>query len=366
MSLKSVNDLKKYNEILIFGASDAADEVIRYLNTINQTVVGFIDNDLNKKNKLFNGKLVHHPADLNKILNQNQAIIIASSYQYEITKQLIEDIKIPIDQVFPYINKMFSNHFNPQTYIDNTFSINNLRAKLCDNESNNYLTSLLEFRTTMDARSLIKNSHIHGFYHYDNPNMGPFEGDLIIDVGAFNGDSALSYLKRLNSNARILALEPFENNYKQLIKNINGHNLNEKIYPYNVAAGSEIGAGYLSHQANNAENPRAKISSNSVQETSQIKFETIDNLASNQANKIDFIKIDVEGFELDVLKGSQKTLTKDKPGLAIAAYHEPEHLWAIMELVDAIEGDYRFFLGHHPTAIYECELYAFHKSKARV
>lgn len=54
----------------------------------------------------------------------------------------------------------------------------------------------------------------------------------------------------------------------------------------------------------------------------KVNIQTLDSLSdNNQINKIDFIKIDVEGFELQVLKGGEKTINKNKPVLFVEICH---------------------------------------------
>lgn len=71
-----------------------------------------------------------------------------------------------------------------------------------------------------------------------------------------------------------------------------------------------------------------------------------------------FIKMDVEGAELESLKGSRNLITKNKPKLAICAYHKPEDLYTLPELIKTYRDDYKFFLRHYSDSIYETVLYA--------
>ncbi|MCR8487462.1 MAG: FkbM family methyltransferase [Crenarchaeota archaeon] len=68
-------------------------------------------------------------------------------------------------------------------------------------------------------------------------------------------------------------------------------------------------------------------------ETLKVEVETLDRLIDElKIDKVTFVKIDVEGAELDVLKGSQRVLTEnDSLFLAIAAYHYPEEALEVAE-----------------------------------
>lgn len=57
---------------------------------------------------------------------------------------------------------------------------------------------------------------------------------------------------------------------------------------------------------------------------------------------VDFIKMDVEGAELDVLRGAAITIAKCKPILALSAYHKLDDFWTLMNFVRSIRPDYEF------------------------
>lgn len=63
--------------------------------------------------------------------------------------------------------------------------------------------------------------------------------------------------------------------------------------------------------------------------------------------RVDFIKFDVEGAEIDVLKGAATTIARWKPIMAISAYHKPDDFWVLMNMVKEIRPDYEFALRHY-------------------
>ena len=58
--------------------------------------------------------------------------------------------------------------------------------------------------------------------------------------------------------------------------------------------------------------------------------------------RVDFIKLDVEGAELDVLRGAVTTIARFKPILALSAYHKLDDFWTLMNFVKSIRPDYEF------------------------
>lgn len=74
--------------------------------------------------------------------------------------------------------------------------------------------------------------------------------------------------------------------------------------------------------------------------------------------KVTFIKMDVEGAELEALKGARKTIMKHHPRLAISIYHKPEDIWEIPAYILSLSEDYRFYIRHYQFSKNETILYA--------
>jgi hypothetical protein len=67
-------------------------------------------------------------------------------------------------------------------------------------------------------------------------------------------------------------------------------------------------------------------------------------VAENELARVDFLKVDVEGYELEVLRGGAGMIKKHRPKIAIATYHQPDHAVEIRKFLAGIDRDYRFCL----------------------
>ena len=70
------------------------------------------------------------------------------------------------------------------------------------------------------------------------------------------------------------------------------------------------------------------------------------------------IKLDVEGAELESLKGAEKTILRDKPKLAVCIYHKPEDLTQIPLYIKNLVPEYKLYIRHHSNRFTETVLYA--------
>ncbi|MBC7544393.1 MAG: FkbM family methyltransferase, partial [Candidatus Sericytochromatia bacterium] len=101
--------------------------------------------------------------------------------------------------------------------------------------------------------------------------------------------------------------------------------------------------------------------SRSLPGTGQESVETItidDYVASTGLSKVDFIKMDVEGGELQALKGAEQTIRQHRPKLAISVYHQPQDLFEIPGWITRVCPEYRLHLDHYTLFAEETVLYA--------
>lgn len=137
---------------------------------------------------------------------------------------------------------------------------------------------------------------------YNVRGFTPEKGQLVIDVGANYGDSSIWWSKTFES--KVIAFEPLPNLFEILEENIRMNR--SDVIPYNIALGNGnviIGKsdGIMISAGGNL-----KINSRK--------------LDSYLFDKVDILKIDVEGFEFDVLKGSEETIVRFKPRIILETH----------------------------------------------
>lgn len=82
--------------------------------------------------------------------------------------------------------------------------------------------------------------------------------------------------------------------------------------------------------------------------TDKVSTITIDNLVvEHKLHKLDFIKMDIEGAEMNALKGAIHSITTFRPTLAIAIYHQISDFVNVMKFINDLNLGYQFYLGHY-------------------
>lgn len=141
------------------------------------------------------------------------------------------------------------------------------------------------------------------------------KGDIVIDCGAFIGDHTVAYAKHIGPTGTVLAFEPGAEAYECLKHNTKNE---ERVIIYNGGLGATHHKSFLKNVDTNS---GMNYLSNQIEKRGESSFEegniniiTIDSL---NLPKLDFIKIDCEGYELEVLKGGIETIKKFKPKMLI-------------------------------------------------
>lgn len=139
---------------------------------------------------------------------------------------------------------------------------------------------------------------------------------VILDIGANIGNHSVYWATK--GAKRIHSFEPMLQTYNNLVKNVEINRLEKIVKTYNVGLGDAKISGEV------ARNISTNIGGTAIKESDvnnrfSIKIERLDDIDLNE-EKIDFIKIDVESFELKTLAGMRETLKKHKPIIFIEVF----------------------------------------------
>jgi FkbM family methyltransferase len=133
------------------------------------------------------------------------------------------------------------------------------------------------------------------------------EDDLFGDIGANIG--SYSILASGVNGAKTIAFEPSLSTFNQLRKNIEANKLENRITTYNVALGANEGKLCFTTGLDTVNHvlPDSEVEKNN--NCTEIRVTTLDNVLPESQVPL-LVKIDVEGFETEVIKGMEKTLQK--------------------------------------------------------
>lgn len=216
---------------------------------------------------------------------------------------------------------------------------------LSDEISKKTLLDVLAYKVTFDRGYLDLNMRPTQDQYLDSKIMKFTDREVVVDCGGYIGDNALTFFKYAKSASKYYLLEPDCNNLEHA-KRI----LAEE--PYNNIEYCLLATG--------SENKTVCFSSNgaggNINNVGEIEIQMI-KLDDFVKEPISFIKMDIEGCEIDTLTGAFNQIKQNKPKLAICAYHKPDDLWKITKKVLSTRNDYKVFLRLYLSTFCETVLY---------
>lgn len=184
--------------------------------------------------------------------------------------------------------------------------------------------------------------------------------ERFVDAGAHDGDSVAAFLEAHNGSfARIWAFEPTAEPFDALRAAIASLATRwgfepDRITP--VRAGVGEMSGHLTLAPSRGQPRSNQLIAEADADGEAVPVVHLDRLLAGEP--VTFLKADIEGMELAMLKGARATIARDRPKLAISLYHKMEDWLDIPALIRAIDPSYRFALRHHSPSLMETVLYA--------
>jgi len=189
--------------------------------------------------------------------------------------------------------------------------------------------------------------------------------EVLIDAGAFDGDSAREFIQaceRQNASYKhIFCVEADAQNFHKLQLNtadISGISLHDiGLWSSSTKLRFSNSEANFITEACIIEDPDEFAKYHSFEESNLIETTTIDELAQEQT--VTFIKMDIEGAELEALKGAQEIILRDRPKLAISLYHKKADIYEIPLFIKRLSPEYKIYIRHLSTHLCETVMFAY-------
>lgn len=159
---------------------------------------------------------------------------------------------------------------------------------------------------------------------YGPPSQFVHQGDVVLDCGANVGTFARF---ALDAGARtVVAIEPAPDNLECLRRNFEKEIAEKRliIYPKGVWDKEDTLELLVDHDNQAADS--FVIHREGAKAVARVPLTTIDNLVSELSlDRVDFIKMDIEGAEVKALQGARSTLQRFHPRMSLSVYHQADH-----------------------------------------
>lgn len=300
-------------------------------------------------------------------------IIISKYYNYIFTQLKIHGYKNIL--VFSY-NEVISL-YNYYKIIDHMKEIKEMYNLLEDDFSRDVVNNILFTRVSGDYAYIDKIHDRNPENEYFDKNIINFtDNEVFIDAGSYNGDTLYKFLKNVNLSFDMIYLfEPDKNNYHilnyQLLNNmivskytslidiLKIENFKDKIICSNLGVYSKNCKlnfnGNIQMASHVTGNLKMKLNKEDIS-NDLIDVIRIDDFIKEK--RVTFIKMDIEGCEIDAIEGCKNVIIRDMPKLAICIYHKENHLWDIPLLIKSFAPNYKFYIRHYNSNLWDTVCYA--------
>lgn len=354
--------------VVVFGAGAYAGHVTKILNEQGIKIFGYaVDEDYYMPNKIYLNRPIYN---FEKLVEEKNKYVFVNGLGVLIHPGFMntDKIKKMVNRKLKFLN---DNRITKYDFIwEKCFSVDikymlenknkfwETYSWLSDEISKKMFLAYLKSHVTEDLSYMATALKSAGEYHKDpvtaklekavftreyfnNTISQAFErysSGGYIDCGAYTGDTINGFINWNGGRyTKIFAFEPDSQNFSVLEKFVkqNGY---ENISLFNCGAWNE--KTILTFQENG--DAASKLSEDG---NISLAVDFIDNVVDD--TPINLIKMDIEGAELNALKGAVKTLKRWRPILTICVYHKPEDLITIPQFIKEIYGNCHFYLRKH-------------------
>lgn len=344
----SIHELPKQCKLLIYGAGGRGATLFRIVERYRDDieVFGFMDT---YKSGEFLDHTIYPLSTLNDLLASDSSleIVIGSTYVNEIYCALSSFHIARVYTPNPYmVNEKKTLQTTSQTaksLASGLSSISSMFKRKQDREFIKLIPDVFTYSPTSAVQFIgIMNHYVTlNEQYFDFINKEKIK--TAIDAGMENGHTALRFLLHF-PGVNVHCFEPFPaslqlsqyyvylNKHKNI--NITFKGLSDKSTTLNLSIDPKA------FSANKISESCTKGYSTTIETTTLDEY-----VKSTQITKVDFIKLDIEGHEIQAINGALATIKRDRPQIAISVYHRISDYYEIPKLMRSICEKYNFYIG---------------------
>lgn len=338
-----INNLKY--DIYIVGRNKYSICLIKWLKSKDKNVVGYID-DYSEQNDFCGLPIFNSKRDYS-----NDAILncIVEGRTIDVERFIISlNPKIHLD--YFALQFLYEEILFPVDFLSNTDSILEKRDEyellyhdLGDKISQNEFQAIINFRLNRDIKYLssfefkIQEQYFEEFVVLN-------EGATFIDGGGFDGKTTKLFAEKFPKYKKIFYFEPNLDSMHKSISYLseleNVEFVNKGLWNCETTLKFDNSAGGASAVSNEG-----------------LDFITTTSIDKIVDCKIDFIKLDIEGAEINAIEGARSIIKRFHPMMAICVYHNQNDFLEIPRLIKLINPSYKVFLRHYTQGVFETVMY---------
>jgi FkbM family methyltransferase len=372
--------------VVLFGAGSAGKELFPILKLHGVNPVCFCDNNISRAGGLYCGLPIISVSELRQRHKESLIVVTTGAYRNEVKQQLV-DSGFAEDRVLTISNQDAMYYYTHQvqwywTQDDLTLYENellNVYNMLSDHKSreifasrialfvhgadyHSFLDFISDYSEVKDTEGANSHGSTEAYLQFNNDVIHLNVNEVFIDGGAFTGDSTDEFINACTRNnltyRKIICFEPDPQIFDQLRENTVQYS-NVVLKPFGLWSSSSTirfaGSNILTPGSTRilSENENLKAGASGITEISTTSID-----AEFSDETVTMIKMDIEGAELEALRGATETIKRCRPKLIISAYHKRNDLFELPLLINQMVPDYKLYFRHFSSNFGETTLFA--------
>lgn len=328
------------NKKFVFGRNIYTDEILKKFY-----VDGIIDDYTD--DEYYKGVPINRLSDIPK---DALVVVAASSKPFSLTEILkrkgyntVHYYEIHRESTPGFFAPLeFMENFS-QHYQEHRTKFDDIYNRLADKKSKELFRKLVTFKETLEIH-LLKDFELNEERQYFEDFLNFQEAhEVFYDVGGYNGHTSKIFMEECPNYESIHIFEPEQCNANTIRSKFKD---NPRVAVHQIALSDTQGTVRFSSSG-----------STSKPDDQGKQIIATEKLDSMQIQPPTFIKMDIEGAEVNALIGASKTIRVYHPKIAVSVYHKSSDFWKIPEKILSVRDDYKLFLRHYTEGIYETVMF---------
>jgi len=343
--------------IVLFGAGGLGRRTLAGLRTAGIEPLAFADNRAEHWGKTVDGLPVMSPGDASAAFGGTASFVVTiwgadKPHRLEHTVAQLSDlgcdVVVPVswlqwrhaDQLLPHYAQDL-----PSRLLAQASDVRRAFGLFIDEFSRREFVNQVWWRLTGDPGCL--GHPVSGPQYLVEDVARPIADEVVLDCGAYDGDTLADWLQhRGPTSARYIALEPdpcSRGDLSALVQKLPEH-IGSRVVVMAQAAASAPGTATFAATGTAS----STFGDGGAEAGVQVELARIDDLVASLGGPVPtFLKMDIEGAELDALAGATALIRDHGPMLALCVYHRQDHLWRVPLAVAELRPDHHLFLRPH-------------------
>jgi len=356
--------------LVLMGAGGLGARTLAGLRHHGIEPLAFADNGLSRQGTTLDGIPVLAPETAAREFGPRAAFVVTiwganSPHRFAHSREQLQALGCDVVSSFPALFWKYRASLLPFYLQDLPSKVVAHRADVAralalweDDRSRTEYVAQVRLRLTADFDGL---SHPVAHPQYFPDDLYAWRDDeWLVDGGAYDGDTVRS-LSRLYGDRfeHVLAVEPDPANFARLMETVAElpQPARRKVECLQRALASQSTTLHLDATGTAASATNQVASPGTV----AVRAEALDTILRTARPTL--VKLDIEGFEPDALRGARSTIARHGPILAICVYHRQDHLWTIPLMLREWRDDYALFLRPHNEEGWDLVCYAIPRAR---